>query len=465
MRQLLPINTRNTKNSEWLSVFLAGSNESIYAFPMIRNVADLLTQLIAKLAEKSDAETKITHPGVIGEMYEGVAAKALEHATAFDGLDIQIASGFVEDDKGGMSKAADVMICVGSGRPVSNTNRRIYNVKDVIMIVEVKKRLRARDLKEALLWFRDYWKKLDRPGKPRLPELVHSSWRLLMRKPWPTDEDLEAFTDMEDTVFRRIVTEARMPARIVFSFGGYKNEDELRKGFGHAFQKIGFLSAPPALADVNALPNLIICGNACLIKLDGLPYPGLFHEPSGTWFWYASKTGTTFLPLLEILWTRLQTRFDLPPDIFGDDLENEGVNRFGSARIIQQPSGQRAWDYVFEPLHAKEPQQEEFLPWEPAELTQAEFSVLNVLCAMGEADLDHPAFRELLAKHALTEENLVSGLRDKGFVGVRGRHLELLTEHLQCMVLGDGRVVAAENNSGRLSAYAANYMKERRNKI
>lgn len=252
---------------------------------------------------------------------------------------------------------------------------------------------------------------------------------------------------------RRLMTETKMPARVVFSFHGYKDEDALRKGFAKAFQSIGFIPIRPVLAaDVNALPNLVVCGEACLIKLDGLSYPGRFDERSGSWCWYGSKTGNPLLPLLEILWTRLQDRFDLPPDIFGNDLENEGVSRFVSSRFLPQDGGVR-WQYHFELGLERSDDQEAFTKWEPSEVTRAEFSVLYVLCQGATADMDSDGFIEMLARNGVTEEELVAGLRKKELAGVRGRTLVLLTEHLQCVMLPDGRCVAAENNSGRLTAY------------
>lgn len=427
---------------------------------MIRNVAELLSALLSNLSREVGSEKTVRHPVVVGEMYEGIAATLIKSGTSFVGLDIQVSSGFIEDGKGNTSNWADCMVCVGAGRPVPQTNKRVYKAEDVLLIVEVKKTLTSKSLKDALLWFRDYFNRLDRAAAPRLPELVRTSWKLIMKKPFPAkDEEIDAFSGMEDTVFRRIVSEARMPARVVFGFYGYKDEAKLRSGFAHVFPKIGFLPSPPVGADINALPNLIICGNASLIKLDGFPYRGPFEEKSQTWCWYGSKTGNPLLPLLEILWTRLQSRFDLPADIFGKDLENEGLSRFVSLRFVPSERGLLG-QYYFETLKT-EPGQQEFAAWEPAELNCAEFCVVHALCGGGVVDMDAGAFKEMLARNCVSEDELVRGLRDKELVGVRGRRLELLTESLQCMCLSDGRMVAAENNSGRLTAYAAEYVRRK----
>jgi len=422
---------------------------------MIRNIADLLEAILGELTEGAKAETTVKHPGLIGEMYEGITSRILEFAVDFEKLDLHVASGLIIDGSGGISKQVDCMVCVGLGRRIPETNKRIYHNDDVIMIVEVKKRLLGGEMRKSLLWFRHHWKKIERNTTLRLPDLVRTSWQLLLRKTWPIEGEMEGYSDMEDTVFRRIVTEARMPARVVFGFDGYKNEKELRIGLFNALNKIGFIPPKTCLgADINAFPNLIVCGKACLVKLDGFPYRGVFSDVQQSWCWYGSKTGNTLLTLLEILWTRLQSRFDHFPDLFGDDLENEGMNRFGSARIVQH-DGKAQWQYLFEQMHPKEIAQQEFMAWKPAELTTAEFSVLQVLCSGSTVNLDDDAVHHILRSNKVSEDELVQGLRSKELAGLRGRHVELLTEQLQCLKLADGRMVAADNNSGRLTAYVA----------
>ena len=78
---------------------------------MIRTVADLLEKLMVKEREKLPEYDDIQHPGLFGEMYEGLA-KALVGKALFEGMDLRVASGKIRNAKGNLSGQIDCMVGV-----------------------------------------------------------------------------------------------------------------------------------------------------------------------------------------------------------------------------------------------------------------------------------------------------------------------------------------------------------------
>lgn len=80
---------------------------------MLNTVSDLLQKLLEK--EKDVLKTQqITHPGIIGDMYEGLAKNILDKAL-FKGLNLSVKDGFVRGDDGRLSRQIDCMIVEGDG--------------------------------------------------------------------------------------------------------------------------------------------------------------------------------------------------------------------------------------------------------------------------------------------------------------------------------------------------------------
>lgn len=268
-----------------------------------------------------------------------------------------------------------------------------------------------------------------------------------------------AYPAFERIVLNRIVAESRLPARVVFGFGGYANEAELRKGVAALATKLGAMSHSSGVAaEINAFPNLIVCGRAAVIKLDGLPYPGVFHEGDQYWGWLGSNSGNPLLALLEILWTRLRARFGISADIFGEDLATETVRCFGLFSTVDREKNVFGLDYL--PDLKDGDTEQSGAEWEPAELTEAEFEVINGLALGLEAGLDDPEFKAFLTSHSVDADELVSSLREKGLAGLRGRKIVPLSATFRTAMLSDRRFVAADDSTGRMSAFLAKRARE-----
>ena len=114
---------------------------------MIRDVAGLLRALQEAEAHQID-KAGITHAPTIGEMYEGLTEVILGKLIPV-AADLRVVSGFVEDASGGLSGQIDSMLVSGKGTCIPHTRHVKWPVKDVIAVLEVKKRLFSNEMAEA----------------------------------------------------------------------------------------------------------------------------------------------------------------------------------------------------------------------------------------------------------------------------------------------------------------------------
>ena len=86
---------------------------------------------------------------------------------------------------------------------------------------------------------------------------------------------------------------------------------------------------------------------------------------------------------------------------------------------------------------------------------------MNRLC-QEDVDAEDPAFREFLAQEGLEVDTFVRGLIGTSLVARNGTKLTLTTVNCTCLLLPDGRRIAADNNTGRLERWVDRFMNERR---
>jgi len=400
----------------------------------------------------------IQHPGLFGEMYEGLA-KALVGKALFEGMDLRVASGKIQNSKGNLSGQIDCMVVLGSGEPIPYTHHFTYGAEKVVMIVEVKKTLYGAKLNEAMDLFRQFWREVAEINPPQT-ELINNAWRALFKRNLPKASEIAALPFHEEMIYHTLLVEAALPLRVVFGYDGYVDEYGLREGL------VGYLEDITALPienrprfNINTFPNLIVCRKASLIKLDGMPYSGMI-DGKGYWWWMGSRRAEPFHSLLELLWTRLAYIFKLSPEIFGEDLEMEAITPLFAAKA--EKMGDRAgWNYENMPTAKDELQGgADRAAWHPPTLNKAEFVIANSLCKKGEIDLTEKALLEFLSKEGETVESICASLNQKRLTTVAGQKLVLITDECACMFLPDGRCVAAENKSGRLLRYAMKVTEE-----
>lgn len=69
----------------------------------------------------------------------------------FEEFDLKVCSGFIENSDKEVSKQIDCMIVTGEGKKIPYTNDYIYDIHQVIAVIEVKKDLFSRTLESAYM--------------------------------------------------------------------------------------------------------------------------------------------------------------------------------------------------------------------------------------------------------------------------------------------------------------------------
>ncbi|MUG85698.1 hypothetical protein GNP92_04945 [Paenibacillus timonensis] len=428
---------------------------------MITTLADLLLQLKNKETELLKKYDMLKHGPMIGDMFEGLTRNILERAI-FKGLDIRVVTGKIVNDDNQMSDQIDCMIVEGAGERIPYTDHYLYNTVQVIAIVEVKKNLYAQEINDS---YQNLKSVIDVtvPTDVSL-SMVRDAFRGVCKRELPDHEKLEELSVDEQYVYHTLIVEALLPIRIVFGYYGYSSEYKLRGAF------IKYLSENIS-QDINnpikgfgptRFPNLLICRNSSLIKFNGMPYPGELFE-DGFLDIYGSRSGNPILLMLELIWTRLAYKYELPSSIFGEDLETEVFNPFLKCKVSTAGSS-KGWEYKYIELPEHELMtSDETVSWEPWVLELPEHIIVSELCNGVNISLNDQDFIDFLEKYGHSIDGFITRLNKMGILYVDSKgNLELLTDELLTAILPDGRFVAGENKTGRFERWIKKYTEERR---
>lgn len=143
------------------------------AASMIKTLGDLLDNLVRVGREKLAEFSIVKHPGLIGDMYEGLAREVTQKALS-PASDLRVVKGMIINSQDQLSRQIDCMIVHGEGKLIPNTDHWIYNVKDVIAVVEVKKSLHSKDLADGVDLMADLYHSISEP-KPILGTLFRDA--------------------------------------------------------------------------------------------------------------------------------------------------------------------------------------------------------------------------------------------------------------------------------------------------
>src|SRR5690606_26598097 len=115
---------------------------------MINTVADLLNEFSHKEQELLKTYDIIKHPGIIGDMYEGLTKEILDKSI-FEGLGLKVRAGKITSSKKELSGEIDCMLVVGDGQKIPYTDKYIYDSSKVIAVIQVKKNLYTKDIQDS----------------------------------------------------------------------------------------------------------------------------------------------------------------------------------------------------------------------------------------------------------------------------------------------------------------------------
>ncbi|WP_332275280.1 DUF6602 domain-containing protein [Bacillus velezensis] len=425
---------------------------------MINTVADMLLELKKTEEEKIKQFNKefvdLKHPTIVGDMFEGTAQKILEKSI-FKDFDLRVVSGQIINKNKEKSGQIDCMIVEGEGVQIPNTEHWIYDISQVIAVIEVKKNLNKNDLIDSyakMLKISDIVEPRD--ITPTEFRLFRDSFRSALGMDVPEHEDVGNYDLFTQMMYHSLLMETVTPLRVVFGFYGYSTMKSLRKGF------IQYLNENVS-ADLNqpikgfspySFPNLIFTRDSSLIKINGIPYHPYVDE-NGYWECYTSSNHNPLFHFLEMLWTKLSYKHGISSDIFGEDLKIEGHVRFLRSRPISR-DGKIGWEFAYAELPDDfEVEGTLFKDWEPAELSGAEHLLMVWLCNEESINTNSEVFQNLLHQHNLDELEFLAGLKAKKLVYKdRNNELKLLTD--ECLVVcAAGKFYAGENRDRRMNRW------------
>lgn len=420
---------------------------------MIRTVADLLHGIRERELAAISRTRPVGHGGMIGDMYEGLTRHLLDRML-FEGADLRVVEGKLRDSGGALSAQLDCMIVVGDGERMPHTNHYIYHIAQVVAVVEVKKNLYGIELNDALANLSSVAARGEAQSMPR--RLSVNPFRAVAAVDLTTDDEILLHSPTKQLIFQAITTDAVLPVRIVLGYAGYASENTLRNGFLRQIEALKFEDDRSRLYRYSpfGLPNLVMVGNAALVKLNGMPYAARSNHDE--WCLMGSTGTHAVLILLELIWTRLVSHHGLNPDVFGDDLEIETINPllFATAAVVDQEW--HGWNY--EPCTIS-PKQLRDAPvtsaWTPAVCDEVQFVALSILCKKESIAIDNDAeLTAYLASKALSKESFVDRMLSTGLVYLTpARVLRLLTEECVCAIDPEIGFIAAENRDGRVTRW------------
>ena len=425
---------------------------------MIRQVSELLEALMKEEREKLD-EYSLKHGPTIGKMYEGLTSELLGRVIP-SSLNLQVHHGIIHDGNGLMSGEIDCMLVKGQGENIPYTDSYKWHIRDVVAVVEVKKTLYSADLRDAFTHLRgvvdsyaSYIKSGD-GGETFNIEPARKAFSETTGLVAPDYSNVAELGIEMETLFHLFVTEHLSPIRIVLGYHGFKKESSLRKSL------LDFLEENKMTQGfgVGSFPQLIVCGDYSLVKLNGYPYSAPMQN--SFWNFYVSSITNPVHLILELVWTRLSYEISIA-DLWGEDLGVENFSMYLSGRIIAAES-HIGWEYDYTEisdaiLADRIPE----LDWSPVFVSNLQFVIFNRLCSEGELNIDNKETKDYVESKGLEYSEFIESLTRTGLIAIKNNKMELTTFECSCSILPDGRCAVAENNTGRLSRWLERYMDNR----
>ena len=300
-------------------------------------------------------------------MYEGLAKDILNKAL-FKGLNLSVKDGFVRDADGNLSKQIDCMIVEGDGKQIPNTDHYIYDFENVVAILESKKNLFSKEISDAYDNIISFTERFTPSVKMNVQynDLVQP-FQEITKKAFPCNkEELQKLDEISQFIYHHLVIMYAMPLRIIFGYYGFKTENALRDGYyKYLTQHLQEKGYGP-----NSMPDLIICDNASIIKINQQPFQ-IQSLDDGFFTLFTTGTRNPLYYLLMMLWYKLQFKYNLSPQIWDFDsysteqMKIYMVTKLTKGKVNGVPT--TGWAYNYIPMSDEEleniPQEEEWAPF------------------------------------------------------------------------------------------------------
>jgi hypothetical protein len=419
---------------------------------MIKTVAELLDALRHRelLAIKGFKDVK--HPVLIGDMYEGLTKEMLSRAV-FRDLDLRVVDGLIRGAGGALTDQQDCMIVVGEGSRLPNTEHFIYDIRDVIAVVEVKKTLHSAQLRAAYENLQSLVGSAQDQLLPR--QRVTKPFRLVTGVDVSSENEVDLLPRWQKAVYQNIIGNVLLPARIALGFYGFSSEYSLREGFAMFLtsQLPTQNGVPVSGYGPTSLPDLIVAGSNAIVKLNGMPYA--LRSDQDSWVVAGSMKDNATIALLEVIWYRLSTKFELGSSMFGEDLELEQVNPLIFARFRTMDDDRAGWEYeIVDIAKSQLVSMAAVVPWQPFVLDDLQFALVRYLCKHQTLQLDGDQVHDFCHSYDIKHYELIARALASGLIySDTSNALRLNTDACVCAVDPDLGYVAADNHDGRFERW------------
>lgn len=365
-------------------------------------LADILRKLydqkVALLNDHPSKQTTLT-----GSMYEGLTIELLEKID-LSRYGVKVVSGEITSDVG-RSGQIDCMVVVGEGISFPCTPHFSYPIEQVVAVFEVKKTLYGKELKKAYGQLEEVFQLSKRDC-----ELREAQGTLKFNTDKPAKEYLHLFGEppcqyeeraklpfMQRVVYHSLVRDMLSPLRIAIAYNGYKTEKGLREGL---FKLYDGKEEVPGYGVIN-MPNLMICQGYSVIKLNGMPYKGIWNEEHEEWCWLGSSSVDPMLLILELLYDRVELMLGINLDR-GDDQSEEPWFPLMISKPIARPGAASGWIHQYNnaPIPKQNPQQR---IWAPLMISTVEKEFLRLLVQNGPQSLSSPKLAKFMEEHEIED--------------------------------------------------------------
>lgn len=411
---------------------------------MINTFHDLLQAFKDKGVSEIEPYLNIGHNPIIGDMYEGLTKNIMERSI-FKGLDLHVVSGKITNDLGNLSKQIDCMIVKGKGKKLPFSDNFIYNIKDVIAIIEVKKKLFSKELSDAydnlysVVNIETFEKELNF-------KIFRDAFESMSKIKLPKRDDLETLSENSKMLYHNLLAECILPIRVAFGYDGYNSEYSLRKNFVEYIEKQCKSNAVNNKMNPLNLPNLVIVKENSLVKTNGMPFVGSTDEDS--FCWIASYRKNPLLIFLELLWTRLTYYFDIPSDIFGEDLILQSL----APLLLVKWTKERVIYDVIQYSDSTLASLGDDIEWEPIKLSNSEYRLLDLLSQREELYINQELEKILKLDNENLEE-IIKKLNINRLVCCEDDTIKFLTKECKVVIFPDGNCYAADDFDGRFTKW------------
>lgn len=429
---------------------------------MVNTVADFLEEFKAKSLELIKQKDKdITHRPTIGNIYEGLTAEILNRAI-FKDFDLRIVlNSFIYNDSEKLSDEMDCMIVCGKGKQISFTNQYKYHIKDVIAVIQVKKKLSQEDMSESHKNLMNVIETAEpRDGELYMRTIQRDAYRGIVGKELPFEDELENLPDKEKIMYHFLQLQAFWPLRISLSYYGYETEFGFREGFVKNIEKQienQKLSGNQVKGyNPVSFPDLIISGNNTIIKNIGMPFGIPWASQSFYWLLFSSWHSKPSYFLLELIWTRLSYKFGISSQIFGDDYQSDPIHPLLWAKDKKMNSETWAWEYYYHLINRADlklnidPE-----PWMPIEINNAEQIIIMKIMNQGSQELNEE-LEIFLSEKEYSTQKLVNHLTSARVVYVENNKLFLLLDIPVLQMDSSDRIFIGENKNGEMMHWLFN---------